>query len=48
MPSPNELPGEAREAAGRALWARLLSDPPQNPEPAPAESEDHEEDDEAA
>jgi len=33
-PPPSQLPIQAREAAGRALWARLLSDPPQDPEPA--------------
>ena len=40
------LPLEARQAAWDALWRRLLSDPPQDPEPA--DSEEHEEDEEAA
>ncbi len=44
--SPSALPLPVREAAGRALWARLLSDPSQDPEPA--ESDDGEEDDEEA
>jgi hypothetical protein len=45
MQRPNELPTEARRAAWDALWKRLLSDPPRDPEPA--ETEEHE-DDEAA
>jgi hypothetical protein len=45
---PSTVPIAVREAAGRALWARLLSDPPQGSEPDPAESEEREEDDEAA
>jgi hypothetical protein len=39
------LPLAARQAASDALWRRLLADPPRDPEPA--ESEEHEEDDEA-
>ena len=46
MPSPDALPIEARRAAGRALWARLLSDPPQDPDPE--ETEGHEEDGQTA
>jgi hypothetical protein len=40
---PSALPIEAREAAGRALWARLLSDPSQDPEPENDEPESNEE-----
>jgi hypothetical protein len=28
MPSPSALPTEVREAAGRRLWQKLLSEPP--------------------
>jgi hypothetical protein len=40
------LPIEARQAAWDALWRRLLSDPPKDPEPA--EAEDQDEDDATA
>jgi hypothetical protein len=46
MQPPSALPIEARQAAWDALWRRLLSNPPQDPEPA--EPDDHEEEDEAA
>ena len=38
-PSP-VLPLEAREAAGRALWARLLADPLPDPEPEETDESD--------
>ena len=49
--SPSALPIEAREAAGRLLWTRLLGDPSQEREPDEPESDeadDNTEDDEAA
>jgi hypothetical protein len=46
--APSALPIEAREAAGRALWARLLTDPPQEPEPDDSESKEQDDEETAA
>jgi hypothetical protein len=49
MPSPAALPIEAREAAGRVLWQRLLAEPPaMDDDPELEEHEDGEPKDEAA
>ena len=40
MSAPSALPIEAREAAGRALWARLLAEP--SPDPEPEETDENE------
>jgi hypothetical protein len=44
VPLPNDLSIEAREAAGRALWARLLADPLPDPEPEETDDGDPERD----